>query len=280
VISKEWQEARWKFVVGTLLFLVIVAVNLSPYRFIRMDIEIPPPPIMGGASSTPFGEQVSDPLEWAVTNLWFSYATGKSVLALLAVVLGIGFFSGEVSRGTIFLLLSKPLGRVRMFFVKYAVGALALLAIAALGSVGLILIASYKGYPLSHMSVIGMTLSTLLLWLGSLSILGLTLLISVVFDDVIRSTSVALALTLLVFVLPLDLAFGAPDERTNRFLAEADPEPASHAGLARGAALTFYWSSENLYQGKALVPTHFLVCLIAAVLPLLAALWMFRRKAY
>lgn len=278
MIAKEWQEARWKFVVGMLLFLALVAANLSPYEFIRMNIEIPP--LAPDGSSLPSGAQVSDPLEWAITNLWFSYSTGKSALALLAIVLGIGFFSAEASRGTIFLLLSKPVGRVRVFFAKYVVGALILLAIAALGNIGLILIAAYKGYPLGHMSMTGVTLSTLLLWLGSLSILGLALLISVVFDDVIRSALVGLAFTLMVFVLPLDLDFGAPDERINRFLAEADPEPTAHLGLARGAALTFYWSSENLYQGKALAPTHFLVCLIAAVLPLVGALWMFKRKAY
>lgn len=65
----------WKFVVGMLLFLALVAVNLTPYRFILLNIEIPVPPMMPDGPSIPFGEQVSDPLEWANTNLLFSYCS-------------------------------------------------------------------------------------------------------------------------------------------------------------------------------------------------------------
>jgi ABC-2 type transport system permease protein len=254
VIVKEWQEARWKFVVGTILFLALVAANLPPYRFILMNIEIPPPPMMPDDSSPPLWEQVSDPLEWAITNLWFSYAAGKSVLALLAVVLGIGFVSGEVSRGTIFLLLSKPLGRVRVFLVKYLVGALVLLAVAALGSIGLIVVENIYGWPVGSLSALGVSLSTLLMWLGGLFIFGVALLASVAFGDAIRSTSVALLAGLLTFRIPV----ATGDDGLNP--------------LPQTLALPDFWHDPTLFAGEKLVPASFLICAIAAVVPFFAAL--------
>ncbi len=44
--------------------------------------------------------------------------------------------------------------------------------------------------------------------------------------------------------------------------------------------LPYFWSSESLYLGEGLAATNFLICLITAIVPLLAALWLFRRKAY
>jgi ABC-type transport system involved in multi-copper enzyme maturation permease subunit len=280
MVAKEWRDARWKLVVGTLLFLALVTSNLAPYKDAMMSLEPPPPAVVQDIAPSPFEAKISGPAEWSVTHIWFSYNTGKSILALIAVVLAVGFVSGEVSRGTIFLLLSKPVGRVRVFLVKYGIGALVLLAITALGSVGTTLFAVHRGYPLGHMSVVGVTLSTLLLWLGALSIFGLALLVSVVFEDAVKSTMIILPLVLMIFALPLDLQFGTPVERTDRFLAEADPEPTTPVGLENGAALAFYWSSENVYQGEESAPTYFLICLVAAVLPLLAGLLMCRRKAY
>ena len=111
---------------------------------------------------------------------------------MLAVVLGIGFVSGEVSRGTIFLLLSKPLGRTRVFLVKYAVGALAVLVVTAIGSLGLVVVERIYGWPVGSLSVLGVALSALLMWLGGLFLFRVALLTSVVFGDAIRSTEVAL----------------------------------------------------------------------------------------
>jgi hypothetical protein len=45
-------------------------------------------------------------------------------------------------------------------------------------------------------------------------------------------------------------------------------------------ALLYYWFIEGAYAGEGFYARNFLVCMIVAVLPLLAALWLFRRKAY
>lgn len=49
----------------------------------------------------------------------------------------------------------------------------------------------------------------------------------------------------------------------------------------RTVTLFYCWFSEPAaFLGDSLAPTDFLVCLRAATLPLLAALWLFHRKAY
>jgi len=181
---------------------------------------------------------------------------------LLAVVLGVGFFSDEVSRGTIFLLLSKPVGRTRVFLVKYAVGTLALLVATAIGSLGLVVVERIYGRLVGSLSILGVALSVLLMWLGGLFVFGVALLASVVFEDAIRSTSVALLVGLLMFRIPI----GRGDDGLNP--------------LPQTLVLPDFWHDLTLYAGEKLVPASFLICLFAAVVPLLAALWLFNRKAY
>lgn len=282
MISKELRGAWWKALVGGLLFLVFVTSDVVSYKYVEMSLEVPDHVsdlVSEGRLVLP-ADQAKDPVEWSISNLWFVYNSGGVVLALIAAVLGVIMISGEVSRGTMFLILSRPVGRTRVLLTKYLVGALALLVVALLGSGGLILYATYKGYPTSSLSAVGVWLSTALIWLGSLSVLGMALLVSVLFRDVVRSTIITLVAVFLLFEFPLDLNFVSPDERVQRFHSETDPEPDASVGMVRGASLPFFWTSENLYQGKEFASVHFLVCTVAAVLPLVVALWLFRRKAY
>lgn len=50
--------------------------------------------------------------------------------------------------------------------------------------------------------------------------------------------------------------------------------------FVEGLSLRQYWTSESLYMGESLGLVSFLICMIAATVPLLAALWIFNRKAY
>ena len=50
--------------------------------------------------------------------------------------------------------------------------------------------------------------------------------------------------------------------------------------LPQTLVLPDFWHDLNVYAGEKLVPTRFLICLFGATVPLIAALWLFTRKAY
>ena len=65
----------------------------------------------------------------------------------------------------------------------------------------------------------------------------------------------------------------------NYFLDEGESLRLSAEAVQR-AIIPYYWSSKALYLGDSFAPANFAVCLVSAALPLLAALWLFRRKGY
>ena len=200
------------------------------------------------------------------------YLGGLFVLLPLAALLEVGSISGEVSNGAIFLLLSRPVSRTRLLLTKYAVSAGVLLVAAVLGKVLLLTIAAVRGYPLGEMRVLEAMLSILVLWLGVLFVLGTALLVSVIFRSIAASI-VACALTLFfVFSFPV-------------IIAELYPMGYPY-GLSLRLELYTYWMpayyyfSNDFYSIGGFALTNFLVSLITAVIPLLAALRLFNRKAY
>lgn len=259
MISKEWRDARWKFLVATVpvvLFLFMV----SPYaEFVEEARHIPS----------------EDSVQNALRDLSdLYYLGGLLVLTPLAAFLGVASVSGEAG-GTILQLLSRPVSRARVLLVKYGVGAGTLLLAAVLGKVALIAMAALRGYPLGQLNTLEVFISVFVLWLGVLFVLGTALLVSVLFQTVIASI-VACALTLsLVFALPVVVAALHP------------------SGLAFELSLRMelytYWMPAYYYYGDprnvsvgigGFTAANFLVCLVSAAIPLLATLWLFRRKEY
>lgn len=118
MIAKEWRDARWKFLIATVPVVLLVLL-LSPYgEFVEEARRIP-------------GE---DPVENALRDLNdLYYLGGFFVLLPLAAFLGVASISGEVSSGTVLLLLSRPMSRTRLLLTKYAVCAGTLLVAAVLG---------------------------------------------------------------------------------------------------------------------------------------------------
>lgn len=270
MIFKELREGWWKFGIGVLLF-VFVAGSLFPYEEILQKASNPPMVGVGSGISPVPGElgMPGGPVKYALLEMWFSYGlNGAWIMGILATFLGFSMVSGEVSRGTLFLLLARPLARSRMLLTKYGVSAGILLGVSVLGALGMVVFAGLKGYPLDALSVAGLALSATLLWLGSLSVLGLATLASVIFRDVVAS---AVATPLTLFLL-----FFLPGALLSYFIQK--PEPS--ARVSESLSLPFYWVSEDLFLGKNLAATNFLVCIVAAALPILVALWIFDRKAY
>ncbi len=247
---KELIEARWKAIIGIALCLIFAAGLAGTYDLIKN--------LLAGSAL----QQVPSALQGQVQQLLGSYDSyvwgqwyaknGAQVLGILAAVLGCGLIGAEANKGTIYFLLSKPVGRVRVLLVKYAVNAAVLLAMIVAGSVGLLVAAAIVGHP---QSIAGVALSTLLLWLGTLFVLGLALLFSVLFKDILRPLVFALILTVL----------------------------ASIPGLVPGWSdwsLPGYWSSQAAYLGQEFPLKALLICLVAAVIPVIIAIPLFRKQSY
>ena len=170
----------------------------------------------------------------------------------LAIVLGAGLIAGEVNKGSIFFLLGKPIRRECVLLIKYAVSALILFAINAISSVALLVTAAIAGHP---QPIGGVVISTLLLWLGVLFGLGLALMFSVLFKDELWPLICALVITLLTVIPSFIPDWGAWN-------------------------LINYWSNQAVYLGQGFPVKEFVICLVAAVLPLVLALALFRKRAY
>jgi ABC-type transport system involved in multi-copper enzyme maturation permease subunit len=249
MIVKEHIETRWKAIVCGLLALLLVGVSAATYDLFRSMLS-------GSGSQVPqfFQQQVQQFLgsyDLYVWGNWFA-KNGTEVLAVLAAILGAGLIAGEVSKGTIFFLLGKPMTRDRVLLTKYAVSACVLLAVTLPCSVALLLVAAIVGHP---QPIGGVALSTLLLWLGVLFVLGLALLFSVLFKDVLRPLLLALFVTILLAI----------------------PGFFPHGG---SWSLLMYWSSQAAYLGQAFPVKEFIICLAGAALPLILALALFRKQAY
>lgn len=311
MIAKEWRDAQWKFLIGALAFLVFVSVAPRPYErivteterqieYLKEDVRIPgqpgvpdeirPPPLPENYEQQQRNklERMQSP-EYSVkaarleiTDLY--YGGNFMILMPLAGLLGVALVSGEVGRGSIFLLLSRPLTRTRALMTKYLVCAASLFAVAAIGVLGAFVSASALGYPRGSVPMTEILVSGALFWLGSLFVLGLALLLSVVFRDIIRSvvaTVVALYLVLTGPDLLNSLAqwlFWTEQDYARGFQNSQDWEAWNRPFELLN--LTNYWTATDPFTGEWVVTRNLLVCLVAAVVPLLVALWLFRRRAY
>ena len=247
MIAKEWRDARWKLIiaaVGAVPAVLIVATYLQPYE-------------KAGRVMERFTDEV------ALGQILNVYRGGGVALALLAILLGAAIVSEEVGSGTIYLLLSKPASRPRILLTKYAISAGILLSAAALGHAALIVAAVVKGYPPGLLSTYGVFLSTALMWLGSLSILGLAVTFSVLFRNTMASLVATFVTVYLSFyVLPGYAEAFIPYETLER------------------VAPIYSWTSVTLYAGEGLALLNFLACIATAAILLVTPLWFFGRKAF
>ncbi len=170
------------------------------------------------------------------------------------------------------------MGRARLLLTKYAVGACTVLAAAVSGKALIVGVATLRGYPVGQLRISEPLLSVLVLWLGVLFVLGVGLLASVIFRSVLVALVACASTSFLVFALPsyaVDL------------IARLQEYPTNHPyGWAERLTLLTYWMPTYYYYGDSpdglggFAATNFLVCLAAALVPLLAALWLFRRREY
>jgi ABC-2 type transport system permease protein len=256
MVVKELIEARWKAIIGSVVAVMVAAALASTYQLINN--------LLAGQLTGDATQQIPSQLQGQIQQLtgsydayiwsqWFS-KNGPEILAILAAVLGASLIASEVNKGTIFFLLSKPVSRDRVLLTKYLVSALILLGVLLLSGVAILIAAAIVGHP---QNVGGVLISTILLWLGMLFVLGFALLFSVLFHDVLRP---------LIFSLLLTLLLSIPGLIPNATLHNWN--------------LTFYWSNFAAYQGMIFPLKALIICLVAAMVPVALGIPLFRKQAY
>jgi len=280
MVTKELRDVRWKVVVALTVVLtaLIVSGYPTPYPLIE-EVTAHSDVQTEYENGTPIPEEYlvpSNPEDYAMQEMAGAYNVGGFVILLpLAGMLGAALIAGETGSGTIFTLLSRPVSRTRVLLTKYAVCAGVLLGCAVFGGLLLVIAAAVRGYPLENLNIAGAVLSAILMWLGSLFVLGVALLASDIFKNVMASVMATALAMYLVFALPsfvLSIYF--------LFAASEFETPAIAAEVTRISNLGSYWVVEGLYVDGAVSITNFLVSLLAAAVPTFAALWLFRRKAF
>ncbi|HEY0754158.1 MAG TPA: ABC transporter permease [Ktedonobacteraceae bacterium] len=246
---KELLAARWKLLIFALLAFLGVAGNIPGYALDRTVVANGSVPavfqnMVQGLFMTNFNAFVWE--HWFATN-------GPLVLGTFAAILGGGLIASEVSSGTIFFLLIKPVSRERILLTKYGVSTGLLLAVSIMSSIVVALVCSALGYP---QDLLHLLVATGLLWLAALFPLGLSLFFSIILPDSVRPVIFSLLITLALALLPALLP----------------------AGL--NWSLWHYWCSLDAYLTGSFPLKEYLVCLVTALLPLLAALVAFAKKAY
>lgn len=249
--TKELLEARWKLISFALLALLVAGLNVGSYQFVK---DLMPGVSTGGSVPPSIQNLVQERLASFNAFAWGGWfqLNALFILGLGAAILGCGLIAGEVSKGTIFFLLSKPVSRERILLTKYGVSMGILFAVTLTASITIEGVSIALGHP---QDVLRLLVATVLLWLGALFPLGLSLLFSVVFPDIVRPLAFALVITV---VLSLPAVF--PN--------------------GQDWSLVHYWSSSDAYLNGGFPLKEFIVCLVAAALPLLGALVVFRRKTY
>lgn len=245
--TKEFLEARWKVLTFAFLALLASGGNVASYPLLQ--------PAGNGGISSPLQRLVqvhaASPFDAFVWPHWFA-TNGPAILAVFAAVLGGGLIANEVSKGTIFFLLSKPVSRERILLTKYAVSAGLLLVVNVMSTIAIAMMSSILAHP---QDLLQLLTATGLLWLAVLFPLGLSLFFSVLSSDSVRPVIFSLLITL-TLVLPAIVPGG------------------------QEWSLWHYWSNLNAYQRGLFPLKEYLVCFFMALIPLLAALVVFRRKAY
>nr|BBH87976.1 hypothetical protein KTC_27270 [Thermosporothrix sp. COM3] len=246
--AKELLEARWKVITFLLLALLGSAGNILFSSLLPSATDEHMVPMFQSVAQEP----LKDTFEALVWQSWFMM-NGPAILGLFAILLGSGLIANEVNKGTLFFLLSKPISRDRLLLTKYGVSAGLLLIVGLMSALTVVLVCLLLGHA---QNILNLLTATGLLWLGTLFPLGVSLCFSILSPDSLRPVIFTLLVVLALTLLPMSLPGG------------------------QNWSLWHYWGSQSAYITGHFPLKEYIVCFVVAVVPLLLALIVFRRKAY
>jgi ABC-type transport system involved in multi-copper enzyme maturation permease subunit len=258
MLVKELRAARWAVLAALLIVasrvLDVATTNLraQTVRTLTQNIDADFAPVSTGHVSA------------GTAYVWASFFTDVNLYLLVGLggaIFGAALIASEVSSGSIFILLSRPLSRQRILLTKYGVAAGLLLLLCGLCGGLALLLGRWQGVELS---VGGVLLSILLLWLAVLFVLSLTLLYSVLVPSALAAGFLGFFTTYLLVIVPL-----FHDARTHQY-ALGGPD----------WSIGSYWGTLGIYAGVESPAKSLVVALVAALIPLLVAVFLFMRKAF
>jgi ABC-type transport system involved in multi-copper enzyme maturation permease subunit len=261
MIAKEARADRWAVVVG----LLVLALRLQ--TAVTTDLKAQTVATLANNFDADFSSLTAGHISAGSAFLWaifFNDVTLYLLVGVCAAVFGAGLIASETSSGSIFVLLSRPYSRTRIFLTKYGVaGALSLLLCVLFGAVGLG-VGAWQGVAAPPLG--GWVLSVILLWLAMLCVTGLALLYSVLIPSAFAAGVMAFFTLYIVDIAPVFHSGTAP--HIHYFLGGPSWE------------LDTYWSSLSVYAGLDSPVKALLVSGLAALIPVALALALFLRKAF
>ncbi|HEX4715941.1 MAG TPA: ABC transporter permease subunit, partial [Ktedonobacteraceae bacterium] len=173
MVIKELRAAWWVTVVG------VGVVALSIFTLLTSNLHAITLQQLAAQTDATWEAVTNGHLSTTSAAIWAAFYAGNMLYLFVGVVsalFGARLLAGEESSGSIFFLLSRPLSRERIVLTKYGVCALALLVLCCICGGAALVIGAMVGVA---QPVGGVIVSTLLLWLASLCVLGITLVYSV-----------------------------------------------------------------------------------------------------
>jgi ABC-2 type transport system permease protein len=261
MIVKELRADRWALVIGLLILL---------QRSVEVTTTSVPAQTLASLQSQTDGDfslVAAGRLTAGAAYLWAVFFADTNLYLLVGLcgaLFGAGLIASEVSSGSIYVLLSRPLSRRRALLTKYGVAAGLLLLLCALCGGLAVGLGAWQG--VTPPSISGLLVSIMLLWLGTLFVMGLTLLYSVLVPNALAAGVLGFFTTYVLSIAPL-FHTGAPEY------------PTYYLGGPAWSIAT-YFGSLGIYAGMDSPIKSLAVGFFAALMPPLLALLFFLRKAY
>lgn len=193
---KSWQETQTRFYVGFILLVLLAGGAALEYPQIVKLL----PAVSGADFNSELGRRIKEAAELQRTfrgyvwSQWFGQNLSQ-LGTLFAILIGSGSPIAHGSRGAALFTLSLPASRTRLVAVRGAVGLLQLIVFAFVPSLVMVVMARGMGeaYDIVDVLLHG------LCWFVAVSVFfALAMLLSTMFDDLLRPLLVACAIAVVV----------------------------------------------------------------------------------
>ncbi len=133
VILKEFRHLRWIIIIGFISFLAIAILSVFAFDFLGGLVQQVPRELIEEIEIARSFMELFDDYDYYIWSQWNAknlYQLGT----LLVIIISASQFAGENSKKTMAFLLTRPVGRLKVFAGKISAGLLILLVIFATGT--------------------------------------------------------------------------------------------------------------------------------------------------